>query len=109
MSGDAALIWCPFPDETAARAAISLLLDARMIACANIIPHIRSLFVWEGTREESEECGALIKTTAERMDEAMACLRTRHPYASPAITAWRVSATAETIAWLRAETDANAR
>ena len=32
----AALIWCPFPDEAAARTAVAALMDERLIACANL-------------------------------------------------------------------------
>lgn len=105
MTADrAALIWCPFPDAQQARAAASALLDARLIACANVVPGIQSLFAWQGRRESGEECGALFKTAAARLDDAMAALRQLHPYDAPAITGWTVRADAETLAWLDTET-----
>lgn len=100
----AALIWCPFPDEAAAGAAVAALLDARLIACANLLPGMRSLFAWRGDREEAAECGALLKTTAALLDEAMRRLAELHPYDTPAITGWTARADAGTLAWLRAET-----
>lgn len=100
----AALIWCPFPDEPAARAAASALLDEQLIACANLVPGIASLFAWRGERGENREIGALFKTTAARLDPAMRKLRELHPYETPAITGWTVRADAATLAWLRDET-----
>lgn len=103
-SAGAALIWCPFPDEAAASAAIAALLEERLVACGNLLPGIASLFAWQGSREESSECGALLKTTAPLLDEAMRRLGEAHPYDTPAITGWTVRADAGTLAWLRAET-----
>ena len=100
----AALIWCPFPDEASARAAAAALLDERLIACANLMPGMQSLFAWRGTRDEGRETGALFKTAAERLDAAMRRLAALHPYESPAITGWTVRAEEGTLAWLREET-----
>lgn len=100
----AALIWCPFPDQAAASSAIAGLLDERLIACGNLIPGIHSIFAWQGARDESAECGALLKTTAPLLDEAMRRLAELHPYDTPAITGWTVRAHAGTLAWLEGET-----
>lgn len=102
--GEAALIWCPFPDEVAAQAAIAALLDARAIACGNLLPGMRSFFAWQGGREQSAECGVLLKTTAVGLDGAMRRLADLHPYAAPAITGWTVRVGEGTLAWLEAET-----
>ena len=99
----AALIWCPFPDESAARAAVGVLLDERLIACANLVPGVESLFAWRGERSETRETGALFKTTAARLNEAMRRLAELHPYETPAITGWTVGADAGTLAWLQGE------
>lgn len=104
MSGEAALIWCPFPDEDSARHCIAALLDARLIACGNILAGMQSLFAWNGALDESAECGALCKTVAPRLTEAMARLRALHPYEAPAILAWSVEADTCTLAWLKQET-----
>lgn len=104
--GDAlgALIWCPFPGEEAARAVSGALLDERLIACANLLPRMHSLFSWQGVRDESEEVGALLKTTAKRLEPAMARLRTLHPYEAPIIMGWTVQPDAGTLGWLQEET-----
>ena len=97
----AALIWSPFADQASAEAAASCLLDEGLIACANILPGIRSLYVWQGERGEGSECAALFKTNAMLLDAAMARLSQIHPYDTPAITGWRCEAAAPaTLAWL---------
>lgn len=101
-----ALIWCPFPDEASARAAAATLLDERLIACANLVPGIHSLFAWQGKRDEARETGALFKTVASRLEPAMERLTQIHPYDQPAITGWTVAAPAGVLAWLETETAA---
>ena len=96
-----ALIWSPFADPESAEAAASRLLDEGLIACANILPAMRSLYVWNGERGSGAECGALFKTDAALLDAAVARLAAIHPYEVPAITAWRCDAAAPaTVAWL---------
>ena len=100
MSG-AALIWSPFADQASAEAAASCLLDEGLIACANILPAVHSLYVWQGQRGESMECGALFKTDGSLLETAVARLAEIHPYDTPAITGWLCDAAAPpTLAWL---------
>ena len=97
----AALIWSPFESEEAAAKAALQLLDEGLIACANILPGVRSLYLWQGERGEARECGALFKTEAGLLDRAVARLAAIHPYETPAIAGWRADATAPaTAAWL---------
>ena len=97
----AALIWCPFPDEESAAAIASTLLDEGLIACANLLPAIRSLYVWKGERGDAREVGALLKTRADRLEAVVARLVELHPYETPAAVAWRCDAAAPaTLDWL---------
>ena len=98
-----ALIWCPFPDAATAAATAKLLLDERLVACANILPAMLSLFEWNGQRAESSEAGAIMKTDAAFLDRAIVRLAELHPYDEPAILGWRCDAAAPaTAAWLGA-------
>lgn len=83
-----ALIWCPFPDHDSARSAIHAMLDENLIACANIIGAVESHFVWNGQREIAQETGILLKTSADRLNQAIERLGTLHPYDTPAIAGW---------------------
>lgn len=79
------LIWCPFPDEAEARSAAGVLLDEGLIACANIVPGLVSLYVWQGVRGEAGEVGLLAKTHASLGETAIARLEQLHSYQTPAI------------------------
>lgn len=96
-----ALIWSTFASEAEAEAAANALLDEGVIACANILPGVRSLYAWNGERGEGREVGALFKTDAAVLDQAVARLAELHPYDTPAIVGWQVDAAAPATAqWL---------
>lgn len=98
-----ALVWCPFPDDASAAAAARALLDEGLIACANILPPMRSLYVWRGESGDETEVGVLFKTNAARLASVTQRLGQLHPYAEPAILGWRCDAAAPaTAAWLAA-------
>jgi periplasmic divalent cation tolerance protein len=97
----AALIWSAFESEESAAEVANALLDERLIACANIVPGMRSLYVWRGERGDARECGMLCKTEANLLDEAVARLAQLHPYETPAVSGWLADATAApTAEWL---------
>ena len=98
-----ALIWCPFPDADSAAAAAKTLLDEGLIACANRLGEMHSLFEWKGERDEATEIGVLLKTNSAVLERAVARLAELHPYEEPAILGWRCDATTPgTAAWLGA-------
>jgi len=102
------LVWCPFPDEAAARAAAGVLLDEGLIACANIVPGLVSLYRWQGERGEAREVGLLAKTHPTLGRQTVARLEQLHSYQTPAIIGWPAAdAATGTGAWLQGlvETD----
>lgn len=99
-----ALIFCPFPDSDTAREVAATLIEERMVACANILGQIESLYVWGGVRGEATEIGVLFKTDATVLEDAIARLGVLHPYDTPAISGWRCDAAhPETARWLGSE------
>jgi periplasmic divalent cation tolerance protein len=103
MSPAPALIWSPFPDAASATRIAETLLDEGLIACANLLPAMRSLFRWQGSRETSEEAGALFKTNSAALSAAIARIEALHPYDTPAVLGWVCdAATPATQEWLGA-------
>lgn len=100
-----AMIWCPFPDRAAAERVAGRLLDEKLIACANFMDGVTSLYTWNGDRGAGEECGALFKTDARVLAEAVARLEELHPYDTPAVMGWRCDVVGSgTGEWLASET-----
>jgi len=97
----AALIWCPCPDPETARRLAEQLLKEKLIACANIVPAITSVFEWEGETRSENEAGLLLKTTTALLDQATTRLGEHHPYDTPAIVGWTCDkAHPDTLNWL---------
>ncbi len=67
--------------ETLSRA----LLKADLVACANIIPSVRSLYKWQGKIEEGDEVIVLFKTRAAKVGDVISTLEGLHSYDVPPI------------------------
>lgn len=97
----AALVWCPFPDADTARRIAGELLGEKLIACANIVPGIESVFEWNNEVSSAQEVAVLFKTTGGMLEELVRDLGERHPYDTPAILAWQCDAAhPATLEWL---------
>lgn len=59
------------------------LVEARLAACVNILPAVRSIYRWQGKIEDDGEQLLLIKTTGDRLDALREALFARHPYDVP--------------------------
>jgi periplasmic divalent cation tolerance protein len=80
------------------------LLEARVAACVNLIPQIRSLYWWQGTIEDSEETLLLIKTSRELFAKLKAELEAAHSYEVPEVIALPIEAGSEKyLSWLAGE------
>jgi periplasmic divalent cation tolerance protein len=77
------------------------LLEERLIACANIISSVSSMFVWEGKIDCAAECLMVMKSRSdlfERLVERVGCL---HSYGVPEVLALPVVAgSAAYLGWL---------
>jgi periplasmic divalent cation tolerance protein len=100
---DPALVWCPFPDDVSAADTAEILLEIGLITCANIMPGMRSIYIWNGERGDEREVGVLFKTNAAVLAAMIEKLAELHPYDEPAILGWRCDTAAPaTAAWLGA-------
>ena len=69
--------------EEEARKIAHHLVEHRLAACVNIVPHITSIYQWQGKIEESREWLLLIKTSAEMFGRVQAAIRGLHSYELP--------------------------
>jgi len=66
------------------------LVSAGLAACVNILPHMHSIYVWEGKLEEASEVVMIAKTTAERVPELIERVKSLHSYSCPCIVSLKV-------------------
>ena len=63
------------------------LLKAKLIACANIIDGIQSLFWWQGKIDSSKEVLLVLKTKKDLFKKVLAKVKSLHSYQTPEIIA----------------------
>jgi len=63
------------------------LVEARLAACVNVIPEIRSFYRWQGKTEASTEWLLVIKSSRERFDALRAAVEKLHSYDVPELIA----------------------
>lgn len=92
-----------FATRDEAISAARALLEARLIACANIIDGATSLYRWEGKLHQEQESILLAKTSKSQLDAAIIRLKEIHPYELPAIVAYPAQAHAPYAQWVTNE------
>ena len=102
---DVRSIYVTAADAAQAEALAEALLERRLVACANLLPRMRSLYRWQGRLERDDEVAMILKTTADRLDEALRAIDALHPYDVPCAVAWPVEAGLPAyLDWVREET-----
>ncbi|HXT10602.1 MAG TPA: divalent-cation tolerance protein CutA [Candidatus Angelobacter sp.] len=71
------------PDLKIARRLARVALEARLIACANLVPSIESLYWWRGKIERGAEVLMILKTTAKSLAKLEKLIVSEHPYDTP--------------------------
>jgi periplasmic divalent cation tolerance protein len=78
-----ALVLVTAPDLKTARRLARAALDARLIACANLVPKLESHYWWKGKIESGAEVLLLLKTDKARLARLEKLILTAHPYDTP--------------------------
>ena len=63
------------------------LLEAQLIACANIVDGVRSLYWWQGKIDSSSEVLLMIKTKLKLFKKVTSKVKSLHSYQTPEIIA----------------------
>jgi periplasmic divalent cation tolerance protein len=88
------------PDE--AESIARTLLEERLVACANLIPGVTSLYWWDDEITLDEEVMMWMEAAAESVDAATERLRELHPAEVPKIVVLDPeSVDPDYISWLR--------
>lgn len=71
------------PDLKVARMLARAALEAKLIACANIVPKIESHYWWQGKLERGGEVLIVMKTTRQQQKRLEKLIVEKHPYDTP--------------------------
>lgn len=101
---EALIAFTTFANEDDAVRVARVLVEERLVACANLLPGARSIYRWEGRVADEREVVVLMKTRKQDWTALLSRLHELHPYETPELVAVRVAAGApKYMAWLAAQ------
>ena len=77
------VVMTTLPADADVSAFAHALVDARLAACVNALPPMRSIYRWEGRIEQDDERLLLVKTSRDRVASLWERVRELHPYDVP--------------------------
>lgn len=99
------LVFCACPDADTAERIARDVVEARLAACASLVPELRSVYRWQGEVETADEVQLQIKTWSDRIDALTDRIRDLHPYELPEVLAVEAGrGLAGYLDWIRDET-----
>ena len=102
---DIVFIYTSAPDVETAKIIARAAVEERLAACANILPHMESIYRWKGKIEEAREVVLILKTRAVLFDKLEARIKALHPYECPCIISLPLACgSSDYLAWIRAAT-----
>jgi len=94
------IIYITHPDEVTASQISNELLDAKLIACANIFP-MSSMYFWKGEIQKEGEFISIVKTHKRKLAEILSMVENIHPYGVPCILHFKVKANKAYENWIK--------
>jgi periplasmic divalent cation tolerance protein len=102
----AAVIYITAANRDEALAIGRTLVSERLVACANVLDGMTSVYRWEGELNEDREAVLIAKTRQELADRVVARVRELHSYDCPCVVSWPITkGNPEYLAWIGQETD----
>ena len=98
---DFAVVLATAPDMDLARRLAKAALEAKLAACANIVPAVESHYWWKGKLESSDEVLLIFKTRQQLLPKLERAVREIHPYDTPEFVALPLTTgSRKYLAWL---------
>ena len=87
---DYIFIYTTHPDTETAKKISKQLVEEKLIACANILPSMQSIYLWEGKVNEDSEVVAIFKTKKVLFEKVKDHVTKCHPYDVPCVVALKL-------------------
>jgi len=86
------------------------LVQERLVACANILAPMSSIYWWQGAIQRDTEAVLIAKTRAELVERVIARVKALHTYTVPCVVSLAIEqGNADFLGWIEAETRAGAQ
>jgi periplasmic divalent cation tolerance protein len=92
---DARIMLTTTGSQEEARKIAHALVNRRLAACVNIVPHIESVYRWQGKVESASEWLLVIKTQSGSYDRARDAIQELHSYDLPECVMLEIAAGSE--------------
>ena len=101
---ESVLLYLTCANKDEAKTIARTLIDERLIACANILGKMTSVYRWEGTVVEDEEIAVLLKTRRDMAARATERVKELHSYDLPCVVGLPIQGgNLDFIGWLNCE------
>ena len=81
------------------------LVDEQLVACANILPGMQSVYRWNGEVQHDNEVVVILKTRAALVDAVVERVRALHSYECPCVVTLPLTGgNPAFLAWIQQET-----
>lgn len=84
-------IYCTVKDRADGVRIGSALVEQQLVACANVIDGLTSIYRWKGVVQKETEALLIAKTTKARYPAVEQMILSLHPYECPCIVAWPIA------------------
>jgi periplasmic divalent cation tolerance protein len=89
------------PNVEEAESLARKIVEARLAACVQVLPQMKSFYFWDDAVQADSEHLLLIKTSDEKFDELKSFIQSNHSYSIPEIVGVRAEKVSESyLKWL---------
>lgn len=81
------IVFTTTPNTVEAENLARQIVGARLAACVQVLPAMKSFYFWDGDIQEDAEHLLLIKTLEEKYEELESFIKANHSYDTPEIVA----------------------
>jgi len=100
------VVYSTAPTEEAAQIIAQTLVSEKLVACANLLPGVTSVYQWEGAVQTDAEVVMIMKTRTELVDAVIERIKELHEYDIPCLTSWPITAgSPDYLNWIQNETE----
>ena len=87
-----------------------VLVGERLVACANVLDSVTSLYWWKDAVQADNEAILISKTRSDHVDRIIERVKELHSYECPCIVSWPITqGSPEYLSWLADETSQSNR